>query len=222
MTPWWVAIVTFVGGSGVTLAVEWFRTLNARADRQEAAIERREDRVAESTARAEERQAVSAREHHGRQVATLQALQDVLSDYMRSRGEIEAFDRSAWRKAGSPSDKFPVSLLPEDLSDRNNDLQRRVQVLAKRVDDDDVRLGARELLRVSAVIASSIREAEQSMTEASNRFVDLNERIGLAIRAQRAIGSTAAEGDTPALPQSAESPQDVPKISQTTGDDRER
>ncbi len=193
MAPWWVAIVTFVGGSGVTLGVEWIRTLNSRADRQQAAIERREDRVAESSARSDERQAALAREHHGRQVATLEDLQFALSDYMRSCGEIEAFDRSQWRKAGCPSDTYPVSLLPEDLSEENNRLQRKVRVLAERVDDTTVRIGVRDLVNASTHMARSIEESTGLMTEAGNQFEGLNRRIGSAIReeskAQRSIGS---------------------------------
>ena len=50
-TEWWVPVLTFAGGSGVTLAVEYLRSLTARADRSQAAIERREDREVERSAR---------------------------------------------------------------------------------------------------------------------------------------------------------------------------
>jgi hypothetical protein len=142
-TAWWLPVLTFVGGSGVTLGVEYLRTLSVRADRRQAAIERREDREAERSAKERERRLQLEDEHRAGQREALTELQDKLSDYMRKSGEAEHADYVAWQRAGRPDD-YPVSLLSPGVSEDLNALQRRIQILAERVDDEQIRrLGVR-------------------------------------------------------------------------------
>jgi hypothetical protein len=99
-TEWWVPVLSFASGSGVTLAVEYLRTLTARADRRQAAIDHRHDLEAERAARVSERRSALADEHRASQREALVELQDILSEYIRKSGEASFADRMAWEAAG--------------------------------------------------------------------------------------------------------------------------
>lgn len=116
----------------------YLRTLSARADRRQATVERQEDRKAELLARERGRLQQLEDEHRTAQRETLTELQDKLSDYIRKPGEAQHADYMAWKRAGKP-EKYPISLIPEEISEMLNTLQRRIQILAVRADDERCR-----------------------------------------------------------------------------------
>jgi hypothetical protein len=183
--PWWVPILTLIVGSLVTLGVEYIRTVNARADRQEAAIERKEDREAERAAREQERRGNLADEHRAQQRDALVELQEKVSAYIRLNGDAQHADSMAWKAAGEPADRFPVSLLPEGLSDEINAVQRRMQVLAQRIDDAGVRDLVGQLVQTAnTLIVPSDRKPPSAAAQIrmSDAFQALNDQIGRILR----------------------------------------
>jgi hypothetical protein len=191
-TEWWVPVLSFAGGSGVTLTVEYLRSLTARADRRQTAIERRDDRKSEQAARATDRRLHLEDEHRASQREALVELQDKLSDYIRTSGEAQHADQMAWQKAGKP-DKYPVSQLPSLVDEMLNTLQRRVQILAARIDNEEVRQGVSELvLRVIDFL--SVKESDRAYRlggRAAADFGALNSRIGQELRSLTAQASRA-------------------------------
>jgi hypothetical protein len=182
-TEWWVPVLSFVGGSGVTLAVEYLRTLTARADRRQTTLERREDRQAELISRERERHLQLEDEHRASQRETLTELQDKLSDYIRKSGEAQHADQMAWQEAGRP-DQYPVGLVPNDVDIELNTLQRRIQILAARTDDDQIRSDVGVLInRVNESLSSkNAGRAWQVGARAAGEFGMLNSRIGEKLR----------------------------------------
>jgi len=182
-TDWWVPVLSFASGSGVTLAVEYLRTLTARADRRQAAIERRTDRETERSAKERERRLQLEDEHRAGQREALTELQDKLSDYIRKSGEAQHADQMAWGKAGKP-DHYPVSLLPHTVSEDLNNLQRRIQIIAQRIDNETIRNGVAALVgRVNDSLA--VREPGKAWrlgAQAAEEFGTLNSRIGEGLR----------------------------------------
>lgn len=182
-TEWWVPVLSFAGGSGVTLTVEYLRSLTARADRRQTAIERREDREAERTARQVERRVQLEDERRVDQREALTELQDKLSDYIRTSGEAQHADQMAWQKAGKPS-RYPVSQLPPSLSETLNTLQRRVQILAERIDNERVRKGVAALVAQvnSSLTDKSPDTAWQLGARTAEDFGALNSIVGEELR----------------------------------------
>jgi hypothetical protein len=182
-TESWIPILSFVGGSGVTLAVEYLRSLSARADRRQAALERREDREADRSVRERERRLQLEDEHRTSQREVLTELQDKLSDFIRTVGKALHADQMAWKQAGQPDD-FPVGQHPDEISVGLNTLQRRVRILAARVDDEQIRDGANALMgRVNdSLNARNSDRAWQVGSQAAEEFGDLNSRIGEGFR----------------------------------------
>lgn len=179
----WLPIATFVGGSGVTLGVEYLRSLTARADRQQVANEAKEERVAATNARSDERMQRLADEHRARQRDALTELQERLSDYMRANGRAHHADEMAWDSAGRDSENGPATLLPSDLSDELNSLQRRIAILAERVDDGEVRRLVREIVHAASGLAMASRQdAKRLMEKLITLFQRANERIGEQLR----------------------------------------
>jgi hypothetical protein len=188
-TEWWVPVLSFAGGSGVTLAVEYLRTLTARADRQQAAIERRQDREAERVAKERERRSQLEDEHRASQREALVELQEKLSNYIRVSGQSHHADYMAWKAAGKPN-KYPVSLLPHELSESLNTLQRRIQILSERIGDEHVRSGVANLT-VTVNDSLSISDPDEAWTsgaQASLLFKEINASIGNALRSLTSSG----------------------------------
>lgn len=202
-TEWWVPVLSFASGSGVTLAVEYLRTLSARADRRQAALERREDRETERLVRERERHLQLEDEHRASQHEALTELQDKLSDYIRKSGEAQHADQMAWQQAGKP-DRYPVSLLPDGLSQELNTLHRRIQILAARIDDELIRSGVYGLIdRVNESLLS--RKADKAYHvggQAAKEFGVLNSCIGETLQslAARGIGSLSLDQTNPQPP----------------------
>jgi hypothetical protein len=189
---WWLPVLTFVGGSGVTLGVEYLRTIVAREDRRQDAAERAADRQAVAAERAADRRAVAAdrrqrREAHlrdslraERREAMLE-LQEQLSDFGRKVGAANHADLMAWRAAGEP-EHYPVAQLPDGLSEDLNRLQRRILVLKERIDDEQLRTLVSRFLELALAEGRSRVEAERQMREAMSRFAAVNSRIGALLR----------------------------------------
>ncbi len=183
--PLWVPVATLVIGALVTLAVAYLQSRTARADRQHAALERREDREAERAARGQERHQRLGDEHRAFQRDTLIELQEQVSAYLRLNGKAGHADEMAWKAAGEPTDRFLVSQLPEGLSEEINISQRRIQVLPQRVDDDAVRDGVRELVDAANAIADPPDKkppASAAKIRLGTVFQALNNRIGEILR----------------------------------------
>jgi hypothetical protein len=182
-TEWWLPVLSFASGSGVTLAVEYLRSLSARADRRQAAQERREDREVERLARERERRMQLEDEYRASQRETLIELQDKLSDFIRKSGEAEHADRMAWRKAGEP-EHYPVSQLPDQISEDFNTLQRRVQILAARTDDEEIRTEVDALIDqvLQCLSSTDPNKAWLAGGQAAKQFGVLNSRIGEKFR----------------------------------------
>ena len=195
-TEWWVAVLSFASGSGVTLAVEYMRTLSARADRRQAALERREDRETERLVRERERRLQLEDEHRASQRETLTELQDKLSDYIRRSGEAQHADQMAWRKAGEP-DSYPVSLLPDPLDIDLNTLQRRIQILAARTADEQIRSDVDALIGHvnESLLSTKADKAWRVGGQAAKEFGALNSLIGEKLRslAAQAIESRSLD-----------------------------
>lgn len=184
--PWWVPVVTLVLGAMVTLGVETIRSRDARADRQQAATERRADRAAEREALDRERGQRLADEHRRQQRDSLTELQEAMSSYIRLIGRGHHHDVMAWRAAGEPAE-YPVDMLPEGLSEEINVVERRVQVLSQRVDDAEVRDGVREVVvcGLGAIPARKVGDAgsaNAALGRMVTAFSTLNERIGSILR----------------------------------------
>lgn len=170
---WWLPVLTFVGGSGVSLAIAYIQS-----------AERRSDRQAEATSRTAERQVLQDEDHRARQRTTLTELQEVLSDFIRAAGEGEFLDRQAWRAVGEPT-QFNRPPWPDGLSEQINTLQRRFQVLKERIDDDEVREGVDLLFSLWLQSQSGpFVDSPTRLTEMGHRFVVVNAQIGRAFRAK--------------------------------------
>jgi hypothetical protein len=197
-TEWWVPVLSFASGSGVTLAVEYLRTLAARADRRQAALERREDRATERLVRERERRLQLEDEHRASQRETLTELQDKLSDYIRVAGKAQEADQAAWQEAGKP-DQFPVRSLPDGVGVELNTLQRRIQILAARTDDEQVRSGIDVLIDHvnGSILSRKADRAWQVGGQAAAQFGVLNSRIGEKIRSLAAQGVESRSLDRP-------------------------
>jgi hypothetical protein len=202
-TEWWIPVLSFAGGSGVTLAVEYLRSLTARADRRQAALERREDREADRSTRERERRLQLEDEHRAGQREALTELQDKLSDFIRTAGEAQHADQMAWKQAGQP-DHFPVSQLPDGISVELNTLQRRIQILAVRIDDEQIRDGVDALIGLvnDSLTVRKADRAWQVGSQAAKEFGNLNSRIGEELRllaAQRIESKSLVHGPTSTL-----------------------
>lgn len=180
----WVPIVTFVGGSAVTLGVEYIRSLTARADRRQAAADAKAEREAATNARREERTQRLTDEHRARQRDALTELQERLSDFIRATGQGHHADEMAWEAAGLESEHQPVSQNPPGISDEINTQQRRMMILAQRVEDDEVRALMREITAAASELTLAGRGAARStMLKLARDFERANERIGAQLRA---------------------------------------
>lgn len=182
-TAWWVPVLSFAGGSGVTLAVEYLRTLTARSDRQQAAIERRQDREAERAAEERQRRSQLEDEHRMSQRDALVELQEKLSSYIRISGQAHHADYTAWKAAGKP-EKYPVSQLPHELSENLSSVQRRIQILSERIDNDSVRSGVGKLIATvtDSLSISDPNKAWESGAKAAALFGRINASIGGTLR----------------------------------------
>lgn len=69
--PWWVPVLTFIGGAVVTLIVEFLRSRQAADERRADAVERQADRDAERKAQTEERATKRMEEHNEREQLSL-------------------------------------------------------------------------------------------------------------------------------------------------------
>ncbi|HXN59261.1 MAG TPA: hypothetical protein VN886_02305 [Acidimicrobiales bacterium] len=185
MTVWWVPIVTFVGGSAVTLGVEYLRTRQAREDRRLDAAERNEDRVEERNARSAERAELRREEHNARQRAALIELQERLSDWMRVCGQSEMLAVEAWAAAGKPTGEFvPILSTSPELSETLNGFQRRVLVLSERINDATIRSILVDLNDgyVRWGMAQTMLAGVTAQTDMGGCFRNVNERIGQLLR----------------------------------------
>ena len=89
----------------------------------------------------------------------------------------------AWDSAGRDSENGPATLLPSDLSDELNSLQRRIAILAERVDDGEVRRLVREIVHAASGLAMASRQdAKRLMEKLITLFQRANERIGEQLR----------------------------------------
>jgi hypothetical protein len=180
----WVPIVTFVGGSAVTLAVEYIRSITARADRRQAAAEAKAERDAAADTRREERTQRLADEHRARQRDTLRELQERLSDFIRAVGQGHHADEMAWAAAGPEAECQPVGQNAPGISDEVNTQQRRMMTLAQRVEDDEVRELIREIIAAASELTLAGRDAANStMLRLARDFQRANDRIGVQLRA---------------------------------------
>jgi hypothetical protein len=179
----WVPIATAFGGSVVTLAVAWLQSKSAGADRRQAAIEASAERAIAAEDRHEERRQQLLDEHRERQYATLVELQQRVSDFVRAVGAAHHSDEMAWKHAGEPS-HFPVSLLPEEMSEQLTTTQRRVLVLSQRAADPEIREGVKNIVTQGIQATSEGLDATRAaMKQMANGFPALNELIGAALRA---------------------------------------
>jgi hypothetical protein len=184
-TAWWLPIVTFVGGAVLTLAAAYLQALTARADRGQAAADRRQDRAEERAARQEERRQELADEYRARQRDALTELQEQLSGFMRLIGRAHHADEMGWKQAGEPKDQYPVGPLPEGLGEEINGVQRRLQVLRERVDDAAVRASVSDFIHTgNAVIPAAGDHAATNAAfgQFAAAFQPLNEQIGSMLR----------------------------------------
>jgi hypothetical protein len=184
--PLWVPVLTLVVGAAVPVLVEYIRTFSARADRTQAAAERRAERDHDLKAREEERRQNLTDKRQAYQRDTLTELQEQLSSLTRITGKAHHADRAAWKAASRPT-TYPVSLLPPGVSDEFNVVQRRVLILSERVDEAVIRDGVRSLLQaignaVPLPGVSTAAEADTALLQAVERFRSLNETIGSTLR----------------------------------------
>ncbi len=183
----WVPIVTFVGGSIVTVGIEYIRVLNSREDRRQTSEEAKADRDATRLERAEERHQRLSDEHRNEQRETLLELQEKLSDYLRSIGKAHNADQQAWSDAGEPA-QYPVSLLPDGLSEEINVVQRRVQILSQRVDNDKVREEVSNLISAAAeMMLNRDAKSQRVLLTIAKSFESLNGLIGSALRTRPGV-----------------------------------
>jgi predicted NodU family carbamoyl transferase len=147
----WVPFATFVAGAAFTLVGDWARSFRETKKEQRA-------------------------RHASFQRETLLELQEVLSDLLRSSGQAEHADEMAYRQAGA----WGRNQIPEEVSDQLNVRQRRVRVLAERVDDEDAR-------RLATDVVDRSLDREQAKSQASSQqatiatitvFKQANERLG--------------------------------------------
>ncbi len=173
----------------ITLTGEYIRSLNSREDRRLESADRAADREAEVKARQDVRVQALADEQRSFQRDTLLELQEQLSDFLRLGGEAVHHDRQAWRAAGEP-DHYPVSLLPEGVSDGYNVLQRRIQILTQRVNDDELRAMVTLFVDLSTAStnAKSMVDADRFETECVLQFRSTNECIGSLLRMRPTSG----------------------------------
>lgn len=139
-----VSLGTFAAGYLFSFGGEYLRSRSAKEDRSEERTNRELDRNAERDALEARLRAKRIARHLENQLSWLVELQDVLSNYMRAFGEIEHTDIMAVRQSGEV--RIRVPLLPEELSERANVLQRKAIVLASRIDSKEVRDGVQALM----------------------------------------------------------------------------
>lgn len=178
--PLWVPIAALLLGAAVPLLVELIQTRRSAADRRAQSADRRAEFQAEAGDRRDERREIRREQHRARQIDTLVELQQLASDYMRKVGEAYFFDQRAWREANRP-DQFPVSLMPEGLSEELNTMQRRLQILRERVDDEAMWGLVDELIGASVATSTPVPPrhavAEAAMARTGDAFQLLNRRV---------------------------------------------
>jgi hypothetical protein len=177
------ALQVLLGGA-ITLAGTWVasRTEDRRARRSDDGARRRDDE-----ARDAERQAAA----RAFQRETLLALQDALARLARATGAAHHATETEYRHQG----EWGRAPLPEAIDAEMAAAIRDVQRLQVRVDDDEVRATARDLidLAVRATMPAMREEAtpheraknsaDDAFQMAPSRHLQVNERIGEILRA---------------------------------------
>ena len=149
---------------------EYLRSRSAKEDRQELRTNKQLDRDAERDALRAKLRAKRLARHFENQLNWMVELQDVLSEFMRAFGQIEHADFLALKGSGEQKTRLP--LLDEALSERANSLQRRVIVLASRVDSKDVRDRVRDLMNVFGAYGSRAEVTSADISERGSRVIE--------------------------------------------------
>jgi len=170
----WLPILSLVLGYAFALLTEAFRDGRQR-QREEAA--RTADRQAAREAKREELE----QRHREFQRQTLLKLQEALHDLGRVYGEEHHADVMHGRKQGSWR---PRAILGEELNLRAAATERRVNILASRVDDEGVRALAARMREAGSrlTFANSEDESFALLQSSIEPFGPLNDRIGEILR----------------------------------------
>ena len=139
-----LSLGAFVAGYLFSFLGEYVRSRTAKQDRDLERTNRNLDRKADHAALLSRQRDKRLAKHYDNQLTWMVELQEVLSDFMRTFGEIEIADLSAIRHSGQ--EKIRLPLLDDALNEKANVLQRRAIVLASRIDSDEVRDGVGKLM----------------------------------------------------------------------------
>lgn len=160
-------VVTLVIGHALASRLDRVKEQRILERERIARVEQRRQRILERRAEFER--------------AVLIELQDVANDYARATGASFHHDTIAHRKNGIA---WGRQQLPDGVSDRHSEYQRRLNILIARIGPGAVQERARHLadICIRAIYAKSEAEAVAVMSGLGDAMTDLNEEVGRALR----------------------------------------
>lgn len=162
----WFPVVTLVAGLALKALFDWL------SESRKDAIERR--------IRVEKRKETLLMQRIESQRKLLPELQEAISELMRCAGRVNLSDIESYRNCG----EWGKALLPSDLNEASRDAFRSVTLYSVRVQSGELRdlVSGLSSICTQITLASSERESNNLLSDASFKYVAVNELIGASLR----------------------------------------